>query len=145
MNPLRRLAALPLALMLFWAMVVAPAAYARCVHAGGDTHLHALGAACADDDSDHGTRADKKRNDGAPSGKTGDTVDCSLFKGDDASPKNDDSSPKTPAPPVFLPAYPVTLVTPRVETFSAPLADRNGPPTAPPRRTHGRGALPLLS
>jgi hypothetical protein len=143
MNPLRRLAALPLALVLFWTMVVAPWAIARCEHACGETRLHALGAACADDDhcGDHAC-PDLTDLDGEKTGA--DSGSCQLFQADDASATGNAPELKTPPPADFVPAYPVFLVAPlpAAESILFPVA--NAPPDTPTKETHGRGALPLL-
>ena len=148
MNPLRRLVALPLALILLWALVIAPAAYARCEHDDGSTRMHALGAVCSDDDDDDGeNRAcpDNREISGAKTGSAGGPPACSLFKGDDAAQPDNAQPLKTPPPADFIPVYPAFLATPLLsgEPILPPVA--NAPPDSPPRRTHGRGALPLLS
>lgn len=146
MNPLRRLAALPLALVLFWTMVVAPWAMARCEHACGETRWHALGGPCSDDDEHCGDHAcvDEKHADDDKTGRAGVPPACSPFKADTASQPDQTPTLKAPAPVDFIPVYPVSFVVADAagEPLLAPCA--NAPPTAPPRETHGRGALPLL-
>lgn len=153
MNPLRRLAALPLTLVLFWMMVVAPWAVARCEHACGETRLHALGATCSADDDccghvcpdkEHGVGHEHSCDDGR-TGSAGGSPACSPFKADPAAPQDFAPAVKAPAPAVFIPVYPVFLATPLLSGEPTLFPIANAPPDTPPKETHGRGALPLLS
>lgn len=116
----------------FWAMVVAPWCVVRCVHAGGLIHLHEMGRACCahagDCDDDHHDDAEV----------------CAPVEAPDALPQARAVVP--PVPYVGPAPEPVRLVEVSREREYAPVAGRpQGPPGAPTRRTHGRGALPLLS
>lgn len=144
MNPLRRLAALPLCLVLLWTMVIAPWTVARCEHACGETHLHALGGDCDGDACCEHDCPDKKHDDGQ-TGCEGGSSACSPFKADPATPQDSAPAVKAPAPAVFIPVYPESLVTPPESGDPVHSPHANAPPSSPPRHTHGRGALPLLS
>jgi hypothetical protein len=143
MNPLRRIAALPLALVLFWTMVVAPWTMARCEHACGETRWHALGGLCSDEDKCCDCGHDHRDADGK-TGSAGDSPACSPFKADSAPQPDHMPALKTPPPVDFIPVYPVSFVSVIAigEPLLAPCA--NAPPDIPPKETHGRGALPLL-
>ena len=144
MNPLRRLAALPLALVLLWTMVIAPWTVARCEHACGETHLHALGGICDGDDCREHDCPDRKHG-ADTTGSAGDASACSPFKADPAAPQDSAPAVKSPVPAIFIPVYPEFLATPLDSGDPVLSPHANAPPGHPPRHTHGRGALPLLS
>ena len=126
---LRRLAAAPLALLVFFTMAIAPFAFARCGHADGDSHLHALGAACGEDGGDTGGRDEKK------------PADCRAEKAADAKA----SEAPTPPPPAVIAPSPSPFVI--LATHLACEDVRIPPALAPPRlhdETNARGATPLL-
>lgn len=141
MNPLRRIAALPLALLVLWTMVVAPLAMAKCVHACGTSHLHAIGALC---DSDTGGDICSDKNCLRESHGKKSVGECKAFESDDATLGNN-APLKVPGATAFIVAY--TTVSPVLVRQAAPVINANrpqGPPDSPPRETHGRGALPML-
>lgn len=142
----RRFTALPLALILLWTMVVAPWAIARCEHACGETRMHALGAIC-DDDAGHcgdHARADGERGAGLKTGNAGEPPACAPFKAAAATPQDSSPGLKTPPPAIFIPVYPVSLAPLSGHAGPPPPHLAGAPPTTPSRKTHGRGALPLL-
>lgn len=141
MNPLRRLAALPIALIIFWMMVVAPWAMARCEHDCGASHLHAIGAPC---DSDMGDDICPDANCRKENPDKKSVGECKAFESGAAS-LRDDAPLKLPGATACIIAH--TTVNPVLVRSVAPVINANrpqGPPDIPPRETHGRGALPLL-
>jgi len=127
---LRRLSALPLSLLVFLTMVVAPYAVARCAHDDGETHLHALGSPCAEDNGSDRMAASGKKNGAA----------CKTVPSDDVRAAGNTAE----TPPVLLaPAPHPFVITDVLISVEAPPTP---PATAPPRpdETTSRGAAPLL-
>lgn len=131
-------------LLLFWTTIIAPFVVARCQHPSGDSHLHAQGAVCeahAPCNALHGqgteeSPADFHGTEHAPHGN------CSAYAGDPLTPSD---AAARPAPPVeFAPLFAALIVVFAQSSGEPPLPRVHESCAAPPRETHGRGALPLL-
>lgn len=128
-------------LVLFWTMVIAPSAVAKCEHPCGASHLHAMGDSCDQGVADSCT-AGQEPCEKTPEGKKAGV--CKSFESEDAA--IGEKAPLknlTPEPCVAFYA-PLNQLFIEWELIGLEANRPQAPPSQPPRETHGRGALPLL-